>query len=75
MSLHISLHREVELSYKTYKSEFLQNRMIMIIIWKKKGEVLMNQTLKKKFNKQGLIFVLIHTIFFLNLTLDLWEIR
>lgn len=41
----------------------------------KEGEILMNQTLKKKFNKQGLVFVLIHTIFFLNLTVDLWEIR
>lgn len=35
----------------------------------------MDQKLMKKSNKQALIFVVIHTIFILNLAFDFWEVQ
>ncbi len=35
----------------------------------------MDQSLKKKYNKQALLFVLFHTIFVFNIAFDFWEIH
>lgn len=35
----------------------------------------MDQSLKKKYNKQALLFVAFHTLFVFNIAFDFWEIH